>query len=260
MSDIIFKLKLNKGRHGIVFHKLARIAEEAEKFLASFAEDVHLTKTDWVADTFRNGSLEFNLNYIGNENPAIMLNARRALAYITDPKTKPESLNHGISPKTFHQFARIANPLESDDSVGFGIPNDRGRFITRILTKERAVQIERETNQILEHYAGFQGSVTALFREGTFWLKDYISGKRIVCQFRPHLYSKIWKLLDENEELVNVEGWLVSKNGTPETLRVEHVNPSIGYEEGDLDKFFGCDPNFTGDLTTEQFLDELRGE
>lgn len=33
----------------------------------------------------------------------------------------------------------------------------------------------------------------------------------------------------------------------------------VDYQEGDLEKFFGCDPDFTGDQTTEEFIDEMRG-
>jgi hypothetical protein len=31
------------------------------------------------------------------------------------------------------------------------------------------------------------------------------------------------------------------------------------YQEGDIEKFFGCDPDFTGELTTEEFIDQIRG-
>jgi hypothetical protein len=31
------------------------------------------------------------------------------------------------------------------------------------------------------------------------------------------------------------------------------------YREGDLEKFIGCAPDFTGDLTTEEYIDEIRG-
>lgn len=31
------------------------------------------------------------------------------------------------------------------------------------------------------------------------------------------------------------------------------------YREGDLEKFFGCDPDFTGGLSTEEYIDRIRG-
>ncbi len=30
------------------------------------------------------------------------------------------------------------------------------------------------------------------------------------------------------------------------------------YREGDIDAFFGCDPDFTGNLTTEEHLQKIR--
>ncbi len=46
MSDITLKIELNKGRRGIVMQKFAKIMEEAEKFLESFAADMNLSKTE----------------------------------------------------------------------------------------------------------------------------------------------------------------------------------------------------------------------
>lgn len=261
MSDIKLKVILNKGRHGILMQKLAKIAEEAEKFIESFADDVSLNKIEWIADNFKNGSLSFNVNYVGNESEGTILFAQKALDHLTDPKTKPEALDFGVSQKTFLHFARMAHPLDADDSIGIGVPNNKGKFVTRTLTKERASQIEREVNRVTEQYAGFQGSINALFKENnSCWLKDYVSNKRIVCYFKPHLYSKIWKYLETRDVLVNVEGWVTIRNGELEHLRIEDINETAEYQEGDIDKFFGCDSSFSGDVTTEQHLDALRGE
>lgn len=32
------------------------------------------------------------------------------------------------------------------------------------------------------------------------------------------------------------------------------------YREGDLEKYFGADPDFTGGLSTEEYLNRVRGE
>ena len=44
------------------------------------------------------------------------------------------------------------------------------------------------------------------------------------------------------------------------SMCVSSEKPRIEYKDGDLEKFFGCDPNFTGGKTTEQHLAEVRGE
>lgn len=94
MSEIKLRIVLNKGRHGIVMHKLAKIAEEAEKFLNYFSEDLKLNKAEWVADSFKNGSLSFTMNYLGEiSHDGQVVQANRALARIINHKVAPSELN-----------------------------------------------------------------------------------------------------------------------------------------------------------------------
>jgi hypothetical protein len=259
MSEIKLKIVLNKGRHGIVMYKLAKIAEEAEKFLVSFSNDLKLNTHDWIADSFQNGSVSFTANYIGEAKEPQVIRAKNALSILIDPKVKVSDLNGDLSRQTYAQFAKITHPIDADDSIGLAVPNDKGRFVTKILTKERAIIIEREMTQTTEEFAGFQGYITALFREGTCWLKDFVSNERIVCHYKPHHYDKIWKILEDREALADVEGWLITK--PDETyLKIEHISSSAEYREGDIEKFFGSDPGFTGEKSTDEYLAELRDE
>jgi hypothetical protein len=260
MSEIKLRIVLNKGRHGILIHKLARIADEVEKFLLSFSEDLRLDKDEWVADNFKNGSLILTANYVGTAEENQLTKAKQALAIVIDPKTKVSDLNGNLSPKTYAQFARIANPIDADDVIGLGVPNDKGRFTTKKFTKERANLIEREMNQTVEEFASFQGSIMALFKEGSCWVRDSITGERIVCHFKPHQYTTIWKLLEDRESLADIEGWTIIKNGVIDFVKIEQISQSAEYKEGDIDRFFGCAPSFTGDMTTAEYLSDLRDE
>lgn len=260
MSEITLKIELNKGRRGIVMQKLAKIAEETEKFLESFAADVNLSKIEWLADNFENGSVIFEVHYAGIADPNLIALGKKALAHVINPKTTFEALDFGISQQTLLHFAKIAHPLDIDDYIGIGTWNGDSKFHMEKLTKERANQIEQQANQLLEQYAGFQGTITALFKENnSCWLVDYLTGKRVVCHFKPAQYSKIWKLLERRDALVNVEGWYLTK-GSEKWLRVQEIRELPEYQDGDIDKFFGCDKSFTGDKTTEEFLEDLRGE
>jgi hypothetical protein len=261
MSGISLKVELNKGRHGIAMQKLAQIAEETEKFLESLAEDLHLNKTEWIADNFENGSLNFEVHYAGSADPAIISQGKKAIAHILDPKTKLEDLDYGISQKTFLHFALMAHPIDIDDSIELGIRNNEFQYEMQSLTKQRALAIEQEANQSSLQYASFQGSINALFKENnSCWLKDQLTGNRIVCQFNSQIYSQIWRLLERRDAIVNVEGWLQIRAGEGRSLKVESIEELPDYKEGDIERFFGCDKSFTGNLTTTEFLEELRGE
>jgi hypothetical protein len=262
MSEIKLKLILNKGRHGIMMNKLARIADEADKFVQSFAEDLKLDKSEWVADSFKNGSVIFTTNYVGTAELNQITKARNALFILIDPKVKASDLNGDLSRKTYAQFAKIASSIDADDSIGIGVYDSvKGKFVTKAFTKERAILIEREMNQTVEEFTGFQGAITALHKERkTCWLKDSISGNRIVCEYKPSQYTTVWKLLEKQDALADVEGWAVYKNGILDTVKIEHISSSAEYEKGDIDKFFGCSPTFTGGVSTIEYIDGIRGD
>lgn len=65
----------------------------------------------------------------------------------------------------------------------------------------------------------------------------------------------------------------VANNVSPETLSALNemmravianggeprvTTPHVEYQEGDIEKFFGVDPDFTGDMTTEEYIDSIR--
>lgn len=259
MSDIKLRIILNKGRRGILMQRLSKIAEEAEKFLESFSIDLDLDKSKWIADSFKNGSLSFTANYVGNAEPIQAKRASKALARIVDPNVKPAELNGDLSNHTYVQFAKIASAIGADDFIGLGVPNDKGKFTVKKFTKERANDIEREMSQVSEEFVGIQGTITALFKEGTCWLKDYLSGERFVCHYRQSQYRDIWRLLEDRERLADIEGWAITKDGRTE-IKIESIHSSVEYHEGDIDKFFGSAPSFTGGKSTTEYLDSIRDE
>lgn len=264
MSNITLKIELNKGRRGIVMQKFARITEEAEKFLESFAADMNLSKTEWLAENFDNGSVEFQLSYAGIVEPSVAVLSNKALNHLTNPETSFDSLDYGLSQQTLIQFAKIAHPLDIDDYIAVGSRNGSDKYHWQKLTKERSMLIEKQANQITERYASFQGTITALFKDNySCWLKDYLTENRVVCFYKNEHYAQIWRLLEKRDALVNIEGWHTIKhtaNGSESRLKIESIKPLPDYEEGDIDAFFGCDKDFTGNQTTEEYLNEIRKE
>lgn len=49
---------------------------------------------------------------------------------------------------------------------------------------------------------------------------------------------------------------LAAIGSTEETFSDGSTNE---YQEGDLERFFGIDPDFTGELSTSEYLDGIRG-
>lgn len=264
MSDITLKIELNKGRRGIVVQKFAKIMEEAEKFLESFAADMNLSKTEWIAENFENGSVGFQFTHASIPEPAVATLSNKALGCLIKPETTFESLDYGLSQQTLIHFARIAHPIDIDDYIAFGSRNGDNKYHWQNLTKERSMTIEKQANQMTERYASFQGTITALFKDNySCWLKDYLTENRVVCFYKNEHYPQIWRLLEKRDALVSIEGWHTVRHtakGSESRLKIESIRPLPDYEEGDIDAFFGCDKDFTGSQTTEEYLNEMRGE
>ena len=121
MSKIRVKFELNKGRHGISVHRLADVAKETDKFLKMFAEDVKLNDGEWIADNFENGSLSYDIGFVGEANNYEMTIAQNALKQLTNIETTADGLNFGVRRETFLQFANIALPLQADEFVSVGV-------------------------------------------------------------------------------------------------------------------------------------------
>lgn len=261
MAQFRIKLELNKGRHGIPLQRLAQIAKETEKFLEMFSQDVKLEKNGWIADNFENGSLMYDVNYIGESASHSMSIAHKAFEKIIDNDTTPDDLDFGIRKETFWQFAQIANHIEADDYIGIGLYKGEDVSEIKELSKERSLEIERQIAQRVVEFGGVQGEITALIKASNhLWINDFATNNRVICTFRGEMYSQVWQLLKSQDTVVNIEGWITKDNGKITNFVIEKISPAVVYQEGDLERLFGCDPNFTGELSTEEYMTKLREE
>jgi hypothetical protein len=92
------------------------------------------------------------------------------------------------------------------------------------------------------------------------WIRELSTGERVSCKFPPSKYNEVIALLKAKDAVVNVEGWITRTNGVIDHLKIETMKEAAEYQEGDIDRFFGSDPHFTGTKSTEDYLEDLRGE
>lgn len=261
MTQLRLKIELNKGRHGVPIHKLAEVAKEAEKFFQMFSTDVHLGKGEWIAENFQNGSLGYDVGFIGETTEPAIATGQKAIKLLTNPNTTADDLKYGIRPGTFLQFAKIASPVDEDDFVSIGLYSGQKKPEMHELSKKRFWEIERQVVQTVVQYGGLQGVITTLFKESNIlWIRELSTGEKVSCKFPLAKYNEVWALLKAKDAVVNIEGWITRTNGVIDHLKIESMKEAPEYQEGDIEKFFGCDPQFTGDKSTEDYLNDLRGE
>src|SRR2546423_9737066 len=138
MARLRIRLELNRGGVGVPLEKLARVVDQAQRFFRMLGEDVHIRKEsgEWLGFDFDHKSLNFTAEFVGPVEPLQVREFYAAFDGVTQ-----------LRRATIAQFAHIADAIEEDELIGFGLyQNDReaepGEW--RSLSKREALRITEE--------------------------------------------------------------------------------------------------------------------
>ena len=136
-------MELNRGGVGVPLHKLASVVDEAQKFFRMLGEDIHIGRDsgEWLGLDFDNKSLNFTAEFVGPLEPEQVRQFYAAFDGVTL-----------LRRATIAQFARIADAIDEDELIGFGLyQNDQesepGEW--RSLSKREALRITEEIRLLL---------------------------------------------------------------------------------------------------------------
>ncbi len=274
MSELRLRIELNKGGEGISFHKLAQISVEADLFLKMIIQDVDKRITgNWIAKDFVNSSVDFTTEFSGNITQEQVVLCKRALEATMTTELDLATLEKArVKRATLLQYAKIAKPIAPDESIHFALLNGHKppKEDRHVLTKEHSIDLVQRIyiKDNVSYEGSVQGIITTLFRDQHlykkphFRLRELYSGALIPCYYSKNLYSQVvLKGLRESDSVVHVAGKIVASRTERRILAVREVKKLIeaeSYQPGDLQRFVGCAPELTGNLTTEQFIDNIR--
>lgn len=274
MSQLRLRIELNKGGLGISMDKLANITEETAKFLKMLIRDVDRDiMGSWIATDFANNSVDFTAELVGQVTPEQVQACKHAMIKTMSPSfdyDDLDTLDTHVSRATLLQYAKIATPIDPDETVHFGLLNGHQssepveRFI---LSKQHALDIQQrlELSNRIEYDGSIQGIIHALFKEVEkphCRVRELYSDELITCYFHRDLYNDIVRALRKKDTVVHIAGMVTASRTErkPLYMTIKKIQIAEEYLEGDLEKFFGCAPHATGDMTTEEFIDSIRGE
>jgi len=82
----------------------------------------------------------------------------------------------------------------------------------------------------------------------------------IQCYYTSDLYEKIIYGLHNKDSVVHVAGTILASRTErkPLSIQVRKIQVAEMYQAGDLEKFVGCAPEATGELSTEEFIETIR--
>ena len=266
MAKLRVRLEINRGRTGAPLAKLARIAEQAERFLRSLASDsgVVTKANEWLAVNFKNGSVSFDSEFQGEIAVAAAERYARNLEFVADFDAAVEGANGLVTDATLSEFARIGGLIEPDEVVGLGIYRPgSSKPKWRQITYSRAAEIRQKVETPLPGYGAVQGILHAWFkevREPHFQLRELSTSTLINCFYGPKHYNDVAQAVRERTTVLHVSGDVLYDRvrRVATELRADRIDRASMLEPADFEALFGSDPLMTGKASTEEFFDDLR--
>lgn len=267
MARIRVRFELNKGRVGAPLDKLGEIAIEAEKFLRMLAHDfsIEIQKGDLSAVDFKNGSVSFDVRFEGDVEANQAKNFNRGLDYVTQYLGGEVEHEPRVSDGTLLQYANIGYRLGPKDSVGVGLYDGGDKPDWRRITHQEAARVREEIETPILSDGAIQGVIHSLFKEGSpphFRVRELATGDLVDCYYDEEMYQRVAAALKERSAVIHVTGHLSFDRATRtiKTLHVKDIETAKPLSDREFEGFFGSAPNITGDMTTDEFIENLRGE
>ena len=142
MSRLRVRIELNRGGVGVPLNKLASVVQQAQSFFRMLGDDVHIDQSqgDWLGFDFDHESLNFTAEFVG-----AVTHEQVAAFHAAFDGTTP------LRRATIAQFARIADAIEEDEVIGFGLylndSDDPAEW--RCLSRRDALRIAEEIQVLL---------------------------------------------------------------------------------------------------------------
>ncbi len=279
MPQIKLRVLLNEGREGTPLDKLGGITQEMDKFLRMLAVDIgiHISKGDFVTSNFRNGSVLFDVKFAGTADETSMERYQKGFQYVSqfpyDNKSNRRSgrtirrsaLTSQVKTATIAQYAKMGKIIDPDEKIGMALYGKRGirKKDWSYLSRVRASEIMDALEDTVEYIGSIQGVISALHKEAMppfIILKELSTDTLIKCIYGPHQYPSIVHALKERDAVVHVGGLIKASRieQKPVRMQVEEITISERLLDEHIERFFGCVPKMTGDLSTADYIEHIR--
>ncbi len=131
------------------------------------------------------------------------------------------------------------------------------------LTKSKAAEIQAEIQARVRAYGALQGIVHSVFlgsRPPFFNLREKSTGALVKCIYSPAVYPELAAALQRMNAIIHVFSYtstdLVDRK--IEDMEVSQILLAPVLRESEFERLFGSDRQFTGGLTTQEFINNVR--
>jgi hypothetical protein len=249
--------------------KLGEFSSQTERFLRSLAIDLGLPirKGEWLASKFSNESVAFDGEYPGAVPEAVAAKGLDALKLISGEEPLA-AVNRGVvSFGTAAEFSRIGRIMDPDEKFYIGLyEHDEGQPNEwREVTYRRAAEMRQLLDAPIASYGSVQGTLHA-WHQGSdpsfFVVRELATNALVRVNYKAALHTKVLKAHERPLSVVHVYGDIQwdRATGTILTMDVTDIEVSEPLTEFEFQKLIGSAPTLTGALTTEEYIEWVRGD
>lgn len=269
MARLRIRLRFNPGRDGAPLDKLGELAVQVEKFLRSFAADIGVDakKGEWLASSFTNESVAYDVSYADPVAPETSAAGNELVQQLVGADPIGACNRGAFSYGTLAEFSRIGKGMAPDDKFLVGVYAADSANEPQWL--EVPYRKTAEIRQFLEAPYVVDGSVQGTFHGWVpgalppfFNVRDMDSGLLVKCICTEAQYKLVHASTGEPNTLLTIYGDVEFDKGDNSIVQVqvrdiEQVRPLTPEEFARLN---GAIPDATGDLTTDQYISQIRDE
>jgi hypothetical protein len=241
--------------------KLASIVGKTGKFFKMLGDDVHLEDGEWIGLDFSNGSLMFEAEYTRELPEADVRIFNEEFDGIRQGKFPGRA-----SATTRSQYYSIAEPLDRDEKLQFGIyrpGHSEPEQFSISQAEATRLQLAEKTQEPVEGYGAIQGTIRSVFfgPDSHLHVRELSTGDLIRCTYQARDYEKIVRALQIQNAVLHIYGEQRLNLSTRkiERIAIDRIDIADSMSDSEFEEFFGCAPALTGDETTQQFIDRVRG-
>ena len=266
MAQIKLRIVLNKGRRGASLAKLGDVTRQLEKFLRSLAADlkIEVKPGEWLAENFRNSSVVWDASYQADVSTADARHFAQCMEFITDFDPDVDGPNGLVTDTTLLEYSRIGEAIDPDEAIGVGIFSPRGgKPKMRSIEYRKASRLRRAIETPITSYGSVQGIVYSWTKEAPepfIHVRELATAALIKGFYGSDLYSRIVVAVAERASVVHVSGKLTFDRAkrTIQEMQIERLDMVQPLSDDEFHSVFGSAPDFTGALSTKDYIRELR--
>src|SRR5690349_15570297 len=220
MPRLRVRIELNRGGVGVPLEKLASVVQQAQSFFRMLGEDVHIDQTqgEWLGFDFDHESLNFTAEFVG----PVTQEQVSAFHSAFDGTT-------ALRRATTAQFARIADGIDEDEVIGFGLYLNEGEDPAewRCLSRRDALRISEEIRVLLGAGEGGQETHLPAVAEANTGAR-YLFGRRDRGAEAAKLAGAV-KEVEANlsKRISRLEGEVADHSGHIQDLRSKSMEAEI---------------------------------